>query len=145
MSIQLSRNNEPDMNCAVSLAQNLERRERARGFTVPVARRAIARKIKTSVGTIENLVRGRIKRVDAAVRDRLQALLVSELEQEIARLTHELAIARQTGLHPASDEISEVETLLARATQILAASGSGPVKRKGYGVELDHGTRRTSP
>ena len=123
------RNSVPDMNCAVSLARHLEDRERSRVGNRQVARRSLAHKLRVGIGTIEHLVRGRVKRVDAAVRDRLQALLVSELEQEIARLTHELEIARQCGAHLASDEISEVETHLVAARAILKRVDMGKGKR----------------
>ena len=69
--------------------------------------------------SVERLVRGRVKRIDASIRDRLQALLVRELESEIARLTHELEIARQRGAHLASEQISEIETHLSRASSLL--------------------------
>lgn len=146
MSVQSSPQEHPDMDCAVSLARRLQDRERGRGLTVPAARVTIARKIKSSVGTIENLVRGRIKRVDAAVRDRLRALLINELEQDYARISHELAIMRQSGAHPASDEILEAETLLARAKELLSktASGSGPVKTERVWGGVEQGTRRSS-
>lgn len=107
------------MSSAVVIAQNLERRERSRVGSRTHARRSLAAKLRVGVGTLENLVRGRVKRVDAAIRDRLQALLVRELEQEIARLTHELEIARQSGAHLASEQISEVETHLAKARATL--------------------------
>ncbi len=111
--------NEPNMTCAISIAQTLERKERARGLSVALARETIARRIKVGRGTFERLVRGRVKRVDAAIRDRLQALLVRELEGEIARLSHELEIARQSGTHLASIEVSEIETHLAKAAALL--------------------------
>lgn len=114
---------ETKMTCAITLAQTLERRERARGLSVHVARETLARKIKVGAGTIERLVRGRIKRIDASIRDRLQALLVRELEGDITRLSHELEIARQAGSHLASDEISEVESHLAAARALLNRGG----------------------
>jgi hypothetical protein len=119
MSIQRTGINEPDMSCAISLAQTLERRERSRLLSVPEARRSIARKLRIGVGTFENLVRGRVKRVDAAIRDRLQALLVRELEDELARLSHELEMARQGGVHPASEHISAIETHLSQARALM--------------------------
>ena len=119
MSIQRTGINEPDMNCAITLAQTLERKERARGLSVLEARQAIARKIKVGVGTVENLVRGRVKRADAAIRDKLQALVVRELEGEILRLTHDLEMARRGGLHLASVEVGEIEAHLARASALL--------------------------
>jgi len=119
MSIQSSGIKEPKMTCAISLAQTLERKERARGLSVPEARRALARKIKVGVGTIENLVRGRVKRADAAIRDRLEAWMVRELESEILRLTHDLEMARRSGFHLASVEVGEIEAHLAQASALL--------------------------
>jgi hypothetical protein len=109
----------PKMTCAISIAQTLERKERARVFSVSLARQNLARKLQVGVSTVEHLVRGRAKRIDAVIRDRLQALLVRELESEIVRLTHELEIARQGGTHLASDKISEIETHLAQARALL--------------------------
>lgn len=113
------RKDAPNMTCAISLARDLERRERGRVFSVPLARQNLARKLRVGVGTIEHLVRGRAKRIDANVRDRLQALLVHELEQEIARLSHDLEMARQGGDHLASLEVSEIQTHLAAAAALL--------------------------
>lgn len=104
---------------AVAVAQILERRERQRVSSKSIARRTLANKLRVGIGTVENLVRGRVKRVDEKIRDRLQALLVRELEQEITRLTHELEIARQSGVPLDSQQISEVETYLAKARATL--------------------------
>lgn len=100
-------------------AQSLERKERARGLSIPEARSAVASRLGIGLGTFENLVRERVKRVDAFVRDRLQALLIRELEAEIARLNHELEMARQSGAHPASEQMGEIEAHLAAARSLL--------------------------
>lgn len=93
----------PEMRSAFSLAKSLERRERARVGSVDRARRVLADRLRIGVGTFENLVRERVKTVDARIRDRLQALLVKELEAEILRLNHELEMARQIGTPLNSD------------------------------------------
>jgi len=102
MVVPTSRTSEPrlEMSSAITIAQTLDRRERHKLGSKGIARQSLANKLRIGIGTFENLVRGRVKRVDAAIRDRLQALLVRELEQEIARLTHELEIARQGGASP---------------------------------------------
>lgn len=109
------------VNSAILIARTLEHKERSRVSTVLEARQRIAERLRVGVGTFENLVRGRVKRIDATIRDRLQALLVRELEGEIVRLQHELAMARQCGERLDSLQISEVETHLARATAALNA------------------------
>jgi serine phosphatase RsbU (regulator of sigma subunit) len=107
------------MSNAASVAQALERRERQRVSTVLQARRRIADKLRVGVGTFENIVRRRVKRIDAAVHDRLQALLVQELEQELARLSHELEIARQSGARLDSQQVSEIETHFEKVRALL--------------------------
>lgn len=107
------------MSTAITIAQSLVRRERARGQTADEARAWLARKLSVGMGTARNLVRGRVKRVDETIRDRLRALLMRELEAEIARLTHELETLRRSGHHLASEHISEVEAHLGAARAIL--------------------------
>ena len=119
VNIHISRISEPNVSTAITIAQNLERRERSRASSKADARRSLASKLRVGIGTVENLVRGRVKRVDASIRDRLQALLVRELETEIARLTHELQVARQCGQHLAGEQVGEIETHLAKARALL--------------------------
>lgn len=107
------------VNSAIAIARTLEHKERARVSTLLEARQRIAERLRVGVGTFENLVRGRVKRIDASIRDRLQALLVRELEGEIVRLTHELEIARQCGERLDSLQISEIETHLYAARKII--------------------------
>lgn len=111
---------------ARDLAVQLERRERARAGNLDVARTVLARRLGISPSTWRNLALGRLKRLDAWVRDRLQALVVRELEAEIARLTHDLEIARQGGDHLASQHVCEIETHLAAARAILIRGDAEP-------------------
>lgn len=109
----------PEMPTAITIAQRLQQIERNRGLSIAQARLNIAQKIRKGVSTVEHLVKGRAKSVDAGLRDALHGLLVRELEQEIGRLTHELEITRQSGAHLASNEISEVEAHLEAARALL--------------------------
>jgi len=108
---------------ARTLARDLERRERSRAGSIDAARTALARRAGVSPSTWRNLALGRLKRLDAFVRDRLQALVVRELQAEIARLTHELEIARQGGDHLASQHVREIEAHLCAARTILRGEG----------------------
>lgn len=114
---------------AILVARSLERMELARCGTRHSAQRSLANKLRIGHGTLENLIRGRVKTVDATIRDKLQAQLIRELELEKMRLEHELAIARQGGATPDSNEILEVEALLSRARAVLNGIVSGKGKR----------------
>ncbi len=91
--------------------QSIERRERQQYRTLAVARGAIARKLGIGAGTLEILIRGRAKRLDAAIWSKIQALAIQQLEAEIARKSHELEIARRLVMESAGrlDEIEIVE------------------------------------
>ena len=107
------------MTAAVFL-DALERREASRsGANLPDVRKSIARKIGASPGTIENIRRGRLKRLVEGTTDRIKAALVRSLEAELANLTHELEILRQGIAAPDGDEILEAETLLKRARELI--------------------------
>jgi hypothetical protein len=103
----------------VATAQALERRERARAPTLKLARQRLASRLRIGVGTFENLVRGRVKKIDHEIKRRLDDLLVRELEAEIMRLQHELEMARQGGDHPGSEHVLQVERLLSQARALL--------------------------
>jgi hypothetical protein len=107
------------MSAAMSVAQSLERRERARVGSIHHARRSLSAKLRIGVGTLENIIRGRVKRIDAEIKRRLDELLIRELEAEIGRLTHELEMARQGGAHPACEHVGAIETHLAAARALL--------------------------
>lgn len=106
---------------AIMHAKSLERLERARGATVETARTRIARRLRVGIGQFEHVVRGRVKRIDAVIRDRLQALLVREIESEISRLQHELELVRQSGGSLASDQVREIEAHLSAARSLLSS------------------------
>ena len=107
------------MNAAVFL-DALERREASRsGANLPDVRKSIARKIGASPGTLENIKRGRLKRLVEGTTDRIKAALIRSLEAELACITHEIQVLRQSGAAPDSSEILEAETLLQRARELI--------------------------
>jgi len=83
------------------------------------ARRNVARAIGASPGTIENLQRNRLKRIAGWLRDALRARVIRELEAEIARLQHELAVHKQTGVDPRGDEATAVRADLSAILTVL--------------------------
>lgn len=109
------------MSVAV-LTRDLERREHARGGgSMPAARQRLARKLGLAPGTIYNLARERLKRIDADVRARIARYAIEDLEREIADRTHELEMARQMGVAPDSDLVLRAQTVLARAQSLYSA------------------------
>lgn len=95
-------------------------RVKARKRDADLARERVARALGTSPGTIENLQRGRLKRIAGWLRDALRQRVIRELEAELVRLHHELAILKQKGGDPRSDEAAAVR---ADMSAILAALG----------------------
>jgi hypothetical protein len=122
MSSRLSTDETPRMSTSVVIAQSLVRRERAKGLGAEAARLWLARKLGVGEGAVRNLVRGKVKRVDEIIRERLRVLLMREIEAEIQRLEHELEVLKASGVHLASHDICEVETHLEAARAILTGS-----------------------
>ena len=99
-------------------AARLVWRERYRShLDLPTAIKTVARRVGIAPGSLENLVRGRAKKVTLSVAEAIRAAVVSDLSAEIERLQHELDIARQSGVHPV--EAGKVEALLAEAKALL--------------------------
>ena len=100
--------------------ERLEKTEAARsGVPVTVARRAVARRLGVSPGTVENIRRGRTKGVRAWIADRVANAVIREIENEIRGLSHELQCARQCGLRTGEGEIDEIQADLAALTLAL--------------------------
>lgn len=104
----------------LTMAARLVQLERQRSrLDMSNAIRAVARKLGFSPGTLENIVRGRAKRITLSVAAAVRRAMIRELENEIARLTHELELARASGADPRSVAVAEIETLLDRAQSLL--------------------------
>jgi len=101
-------------------ATALETKERNRsGASVPNARRNVARRIGVAPGSLENLNRGRTKGVRAFLYEKIRAAFIRECEQEMARLAHELEMARQAGLRVDGVEIGEIEAHFTAIKELL--------------------------
>lgn len=104
---------------ARNLANALVDRESRRTNDRARARRNVARALGVAPGTIENLQRNRLKRISGWLRDALRARVIRELEAEIVRLQHELAVHKQTGVDPRSDEATAVRADLSAVLTVL--------------------------
>ncbi len=83
------------------------------------ARKEAASMAGVGHGTIENLLRKRVKTVAGWVRDRLRDAVIRGLQLEIQRLTHELEMARRSSARPDDDEILAAEAALETARALL--------------------------
>jgi hypothetical protein len=83
------------------------------------ARTNVARSLGTSPGTIENLQRNRLKRIAGWLRDALRARVIRELEAEIVRLQHEIAVLHQTGSDPRGDQMAAARADLSAVLTVL--------------------------
>lgn len=103
----------------------VEKRERDRAHVkLPRAREIISKRWNIAEGTFDNIRRGRRKSVGADLLQLIGAGLLSDLDSEIARLTHERQILIQSGFGPRTVEMHEVETVLQKvvaAYEALAA------------------------
>lgn len=106
------------MDAAVALISRVEKRQRSRTR----AYQWVGERVGRSSRWVQNLVAGRLSGVTTEIGAAIDALLIEEWKQEIARLEHELALARQTGAHPLSQQVSEVETMLARLRSLMAGA-----------------------
>jgi len=117
-------------NCMVleKMRQSLlgiERIKRNDGRNQFVARLDIARSLGVSLGTVENIIRLRVKTVSAALAIQINRLHMSTIEAERARLENERELAIQFNLTLDPDEMDEVETLLEEARARLRKLASG--------------------
>ncbi len=83
------------------------------------ARANVARSLGTAPGTIENLQRNRLKRVSGWLRDALRARVIRELEAEVVKLQHEIAVLHQTGSDPRGDEMAATRADLSAVLAVL--------------------------
>jgi hypothetical protein len=112
-----------DLEAVHRFAKTLETEEAKRlGVRTAQARVSLARRLRTSPGTLENIRRLRTKIVPSWLMSRIRAEFVSVLQTEIIRLEHEICLARQTGVDHRDDDLQAAEAKVAAAKEILKAS-----------------------
>lgn len=106
------------------IARLLEDREAERVGTLPIARRTLARRIGCAPGTLETLRKGRLKRIERWLHDKMEALLIGEIEAEIRRLTLELEAYRRTrGDAAGASEMARLVAAIENAKRLIAGEG----------------------
>jgi hypothetical protein len=111
-----------DVEAVHHFARTIEDAEAKRqGIKVREARAILARRLRTSPGTLENIRRLRTKIVPNWLMTRIKAEFVAVLQTEISRLSNEIHLARQTGAHHSDDALRAAAAQLSAARQILGA------------------------
>lgn len=117
------------LDAARRIAHDLEVREQIRfGGSRSDARNRLARRLGSpwSPGTLYNLARDRLKRLDADLRGALAAYAISDLEAEIERLTRDLEAARALGGAQDPRLVRQIGVVLDRARRLYEdATGEG--------------------
>ncbi len=91
-------------------AETLETLEAKRSrVNLEEARPIVARKTGVLPGTLENLRNGRLKAIGTHIYEALRQRVIRELQDEKARLDHEIQIALATGMDPRSGEVASLE------------------------------------
>jgi hypothetical protein len=100
--------------------------EQARaGLTVEAATRRVANRIKTTVNTIDGILRQRTKRVCETLRTRIVAAALSDIEKQIEQLDHERRLLEAMGFGPSHDDCRTAEDALETARSCLARMRGG--------------------
>ena len=110
-----------DVTLARNWAAILEEREARRGGVSRTdARKVVARKAGVTPGKLYSLARNRLKEVSNATLRGIGGALVRDLQNELARVEHDLAIHTQIGV---GIDNGETLSLLASREKIRAALG----------------------
>lgn len=114
------------LDAARVLAEGLELREQRRnGGSRQQARERVARRVGIAPGTLYNLARDRLKKLDADLRHQLAAYAIRDLQHEIASLTSQLESARSLGRSEDPRLVRAIEETLSSAQKLHEAMHGG--------------------
>lgn len=114
---------------ARALASTCIARERMRyGGNVDEARERLARRIGWAPGTLYNLMRDRLKKLDTDLRHRLTEYAIEDLRNEIAALSRELESASRLGRTQDPSMVCKAEAVLAEARELHARLAKGALQ-----------------
>lgn len=112
-----------DIEAVHRFARTLEDAEARRlGVRVAEARISLARRLRTTPGTLENIRRLRTKIVPNWLMARIKAEFVSVLQAEITRLENEITIANKVGSTHSADVLQAAAAQMVAAKEILRAA-----------------------
>lgn len=100
------------------LVREFERQDAPKFGGQQPARRALARKLGVSPGTLKSAREGRLKRICVESFAALKREEMRRLNDAIKRSEHELLVARQIGMDPRSDEFVALEAAVEAARKV---------------------------
>lgn len=100
-----------------------DRESRRHGLELSEARKRVAARAGAAPGTLENLRKGRLKDVGAALYDRLRHLMIDDLRAEVTAHEYEIAVLQRLGGVLADREIQEAQAELRQIRAVLAKEG----------------------
>lgn len=111
---------EISMSALATWTEALEESEaKRRGCSREIARPFLASRLKVLPGTIENIIRGRVKEPRERIKDAVRNAFIREMEMEIQRLSHEIEMARASGARPDDHEIVEAKAHIEAAKRLM--------------------------
>lgn len=103
------------------LSRRLVRKEQERcGGCADTALKTVARRMRAAPGAFANLIRMRVNKVCADLRDRIVKAALADIEQEIERLDHDKRLLESLGFGPSHNDVRAVEDAIASARAALA-------------------------
>lgn len=90
-----------------------------RNVPAATARQKVARRIGVTVSAVEDLLRGRMKRIPHDTFLLIRGAIIGALNAEIARANHELQMALQCGLEPHSAEMEKLKASVQAAQELI--------------------------
>jgi hypothetical protein len=91
-----------------------------RNMKKPDARKVVAREIGVTPGTLENLSRGRLVNIDR-IAARINAYAVKRIHRQIARLEHDIKVARVVAAGTDLPDFDAAQAALEKAKSLMGA------------------------
>jgi hypothetical protein len=102
-------------------SKRLVRKEQDRsGSCAETALASVARRLRAAPGAFANIIRQRVKKVSADMRDRIVTAALADIEHEIERLDHDKRLLQGMGFGPSHNDVVAVEDAIASARAALA-------------------------
>lgn len=102
-------------------SKRLVRKEQERvGGCAETALASVARRMRAAPGAFANIIRMRVKKIHADLRDRIVAAALMDIQQEVERLDADKRLLEGLGFGPSHNDVLAVEDAIAAGRAALA-------------------------